>query len=408
MNVEANAVLVRKTIQALGATEVEKFVSSDIVDSNMLGFENPFLSISLQGNKRRNTLILGNLYSEQGNNRSYYAKLEGNSTVFTVKGVQYDQLIQAHNDLREKNFVKIKKDFISTLDIVDFKNHTKLQKLENDEWQAIPLNKGTPTKPFQADNKVVDDLINEFRSLRAVDFFADSPTKEDLDTLNFNNPLLQISASTNGESIFEVIAVQHPYNESLLLAKTQNDPTIFAVEKEPYLEKIKADPLFYKNRVVENFPAVARILELQIKDFGQNTTLLDYNAGSENNEILNKDLNILIKELKEFRVKKYINNSLLEGGNITSEMGWKYKLTFRISLPGDIEDKIETRTYYLGEILSGTSMIGSNSSQKLTFDISDNLIEALGPFIISEQTSLENFNQEFEAIKMRENLKFNK
>ena len=113
----------------------------------MLGFENPFLSISLQGNKRRNTLILGNLYSEQGNNRSYYAKLEGNSTVFTVKGVQYDQLIQAHKDLREKNFVKIKKDFISTLDIVDFKNHTKLQKLENDEWQAISLNKGTPTNP---------------------------------------------------------------------------------------------------------------------------------------------------------------------------------------------------------------------------------------------------------------------
>ena len=68
-------------------------------------------------------------------------------------------------------------------------------------------------------------------------------------------------------------------------------------------------------------------------------------------------------------------------------------------MPGDIEDKIEKRTYYLGEILSGTSMIGSNSSQTLTFDISDNLIEALDPFIISEQTSLENFNQEFEAIK---------
>ena len=42
LNVEANAVLVRKTIQALGATEVEKFVSSDIVDSICLDLKTHF------------------------------------------------------------------------------------------------------------------------------------------------------------------------------------------------------------------------------------------------------------------------------------------------------------------------------------------------------------------------------
>ena len=52
----------------------------------MLGFENPYMKISLQGNKRRNTLILGNTLNDPNNSKIYYyAKLEGNPTVFTVK-----------------------------------------------------------------------------------------------------------------------------------------------------------------------------------------------------------------------------------------------------------------------------------------------------------------------------------
>ena len=60
LNVKADSVLVAKTLQALTVTAVEKFLPLEIVDSDMLGFENPYMKISLQGNKRRNTLILGN------------------------------------------------------------------------------------------------------------------------------------------------------------------------------------------------------------------------------------------------------------------------------------------------------------------------------------------------------------
>ena len=102
LNVKADSVLVAKTLQALTVTAVEKFLPLEIVDSDMLGFENPYMKISLQGNKRRNTLILGNALNDPNNSKIYYAKLEGNPTVFTVKGNQYDQFIQAHKDLREK------------------------------------------------------------------------------------------------------------------------------------------------------------------------------------------------------------------------------------------------------------------------------------------------------------------
>ena len=73
------------------------------------------MKISLQGNKRRNTLILGNTLNDPDNNISYYAKLEGTSTVFTVKANQYDQFIQAHKDLREKTFIKLNRNLFPRL-----------------------------------------------------------------------------------------------------------------------------------------------------------------------------------------------------------------------------------------------------------------------------------------------------
>ena len=179
LNVEADALLVAKTLQALTATGVEKFLPLEIVDSTMLGFDNPYIKLSLQGNKRRNTLILGNTLSDPSNKKSYYAKLEGNPTVFTVKGDQYDQFIKAHKDLREKNFVKINTDSISTVDISDLEHYTKLQKLENSEWQGLSLNENTPTKPFLADSEVISGFIKHLNTLRAVDFFADNPIEED-------------------------------------------------------------------------------------------------------------------------------------------------------------------------------------------------------------------------------------
>ena len=128
LNVKADSVLVAKTLQALTETAVEKFLSLEIVDSDMLGFENPYMKISLQGNKRRNTLILGNTLNDPNNSKSYYAKLEGNPTVFTVKGDQCDQFIQAHKDLREKNFIKLNTKSISTIDVSDFREVHQITK----------------------------------------------------------------------------------------------------------------------------------------------------------------------------------------------------------------------------------------------------------------------------------------
>lgn len=394
LNVEADALLVAKTLQALTATEVEKFLPLEIVDSNMLGFENPYMKLSIQGNKRRNTLILGNTLSDPNNNKSYYAKIEGNPTVFTVKGHKYDQFIQAHKDLREKNFIKLETESITTVDISDFEHYTKLQKLENSEWQALSLNENTPTKPFQADSEVIDTFLKNLKSLRAVDFFADNPTDDDLNALNFNQPLLQIIVSSNEESIFTLNAVQHPDSETLLLAKTPNDPTIYSVDKTDYLNKFSAQPLFYKDRIIEKFPEVARIVGLQIKDIQSGKVLLDYSSEALNETSAEPRISKLLASLKEFKVARYIETSSIQKSNGDSAISWNYKLNLNIALPSDSEDKLEERTYYLSERSSGRSQFGKTANQDLLFELSQNLIQVLDPFIQSFELTPESIHQE--------------
>ena len=103
--------------------------------------------------------------------------------------------------------------------------------------------------------------------------FLDNPTENDLVELNFDQPLLQILIFNNEENILTLNAVEHPNEKTLLIAKAENSSTIYTVDKASYLKNFSAQPLLYKNRVIEKLPAVARILELKIKDISSDSLL---------------------------------------------------------------------------------------------------------------------------------------
>ena len=138
-------------------------------------------------------------------------------------------------------------------------------------------------------------------------------------------------------------------------------------------------PLFYKNRVIEKLPEVARILELQIKDISKDTLLHDYSSETPVSEASLQ----LLESLKEFKVARYIDTVSLAKNNSNSLTEWKYKLSFKIALPGDIEDKLEERIYYFNERSSGSSQLGKTANQDLVFELSPDLIQVLHPFIHS-------------------------
>lgn len=393
--VQADTNLVNQTIRELTTAQINKFIPPEILDSEMLGFKNPYMKLTLEGNKRRTTLILGNSLSEQNETKRYYAKLENNPSVFTVDSEDFDRFIEAHKALREKNFIHLNSAAISSVDIFDENNYSKLQRLENNQWQVLSLDQNTSRQTVQADSTVVDRFFKSLTRLRAVDFFSDNSSKESLSALGFDRALLTIKLFDKEANRLHLKAVAHPSDEALILVNLEDNSSIYSVEKTHFLENFNASPLFYKTRVIEKLPKAARITKLQIVDLQSGDRLLNLSPDSledsspdsidpalENTE--------LFPLLIEMRTQGYIDQPFVPDALDTNGQAlWKYQLLFEITLPGDTEAKIETRSYYLSARQSGSLQLGGSQSKNLVFQLSPELILALDPFINSFEPSPE-------------------
>ena len=129
---------------------------------------------------------------------------------------------------------------------------------------------------------------------------------------------------------------------------------------------------------------------MQIRDLRNDTLLLDYPSEIVNEKITSK----FLTSLKEFNVARYIDSDTVKKSNEDSAITWNYKLSFKVALPGDIEDKLEERIYYLSDRSTGNLQLGSTANQNLVFELSQNLIQLLHPFIDSFELTPESMNEE--------------
>lgn len=394
LKADADPVLVAQVTEELTDTSVLKFIATDVLDSALLGFENPYMKITLQGNKRRNTLLLGNSIQGVKNNKSYYAKLENNPTIFTVNASTFDRLLEAQKELREKRLSSIDTDRISTIDIYQKSNKTRIQKLENAQWQVLNLNENTNTKSIKADNQLIETLKYTLGTLHATDFFSDSPSPSDLNALGFNDPLMRISCFDKDQVLLDLAVVQHPSNAFQLLAKIENNPTIYSIEKALVTENFKTDSLFYKNKILEALPNAAVIKNLNITDLANEQVLLSINDIEESST--SDDLKELVQKLKTFRVKHYRIDSF---ESPTANTNWRYQIAYDISYPGDTGDKTEKRIYYFRPRESGNKQIGGSPKHKLTFENTLEFIEVFYRLTNPLPYSPESQNQAVETPK---------
>ena len=396
LKTQADSSLVIKTIKDLTDAKVKKILSPEILDSEMLGFDNPSMKLTLEGNKRRATLILGNTFLDQTNHKYYYAKLESNDSVFTVDSKLFDRFIEADKALREKSFVNFPTDSTTTIDITNTQFQTKLQQLENGAWQSLvlyPVNKNPPAK---ADQVAVNDFLEQLRNLRAVDFFSDNPNEEDLNSLGFNQPIISIALFNKETPMLSLRATDHPQDNSLCLVYLKNGSTVYSVEKALFLKNFVPNPLHYKDRLVEKLPLSAEIVELAIEDISKSPSsyLLNYRKKKS----LENNPKELLEVLKKITVKRYLDRTFNQEerdneGNII----WRYKLTFKMLLPGDRGNKTEDRVYYIGNRIAGSVQLGAVPKHNLVFEFSPEFLQALHPYISQFKLTPESLNKASES-----------
>ncbi len=388
---KADPTLVDNTINTLTAAKVGRFIETEQTNLTLQGLENPFMQVTIHGNKRRQSLIVGNLDPNSQGAPQYFAKLENNPAIFTVLARPFDILREAQEALRERNFMNFDPSKLSTIHISENGHKIRLQKLETGEndCQVLECNGENEFQPYRADPAIMDSLLKNLSTLRASGFTADAPTASDNENYGFNNPRRVVTLSFSvGDPLTLMLA--HPEGrEDVLYAKTNLADFIFEVERYTTLRMIPLDTHYYRNRLLDMLPSAARISALKLTNLEKNEAIFDYKIGQENmgwNDLIEEfdtehgdQIRVLLDAVRKFEVKSYLIDSYTEAYPVDEEnsLPWIFQLSATIQLPGGETDRTETREYVLTERLSGTVQVAGSKQYNTIFEIPQPLIDAL-------------------------------
>ena len=268
LSAEADATQVANTINTLTAAKVVEFKEQETSDPILQGLENPAMRVTLHGNKRHQTLLIGNKVptSDEKEAPTYFARIEDNPTVFTIAAEPFDKLREAEEALRERSFMSFDPTALTSIELSEGDLQIRLQKLETgNSWQVVESNVDTNIQPRHADPEIIAKLIDDIKNLRASGFAVDSPTPTDFDRLGFNVPRRTIKLSLGDDTTTLLIA--HPENENeLLYARSDKAEYIYTVNRRATLKAIPLNAAYYRKRTLETLPQAAKIKSLQLEN----------------------------------------------------------------------------------------------------------------------------------------------
>jgi len=135
------------TFSSLGS---ERLVEEKASSLTPYGLDAPKLEVDLtEKDKKTHKLLLGDA-TPAGN--GMYAKLDGDSRVFTIPSYNKTSIDKSANDLRDKRLLTVDSNKISQVDLVAKKQEITFGR-NKDEWQILK------PKPLRADGTQVDELV---------------------------------------------------------------------------------------------------------------------------------------------------------------------------------------------------------------------------------------------------------
>ncbi|CAI8296052.1 MAG: Uncharacterised protein [Opitutia bacterium UBA7350] len=375
ISANADLALVESAIQSLSSMQVTRFVEDNSSDPVAQGLDAPSARITLYGNKRERTLLVGNPDPSARGEATYFARLEDLTTVFTIPIQHIDALREAQQDLRKRDFFEFPSETVDSLVIRENEAEIRLQKLENGNWQIVATAPGDDIQPRQADATYIESLLRDLSQLRALEFVIDNPSPADLVQLNLNNPQRVVELTLSGETP-RTLAFAHPSDEDeRLYAQASASSFIYEVARKPLLNKLSLNPAEYYERTLLTLPEAATITALKIKPIHpeMDTQALDLKTASGRAATA-----ALVECLRDFHVNRYRNDVFSETG---VEPPWEYILEISLLLPDGNGGRETTQRYAFTRRLSATLQIGGSPAHNCTFELNQKMIEALQPYL---------------------------
>lgn len=411
----ASKTLTELALNDIAALRTAEFLGSSVEQPDLVataGTGNPSLRITLEGNNRRETLLLGNPVAAPpdeptppATGQKYYAQMEGRDAIFSVELPERlaTNLRNAQRELREKTVLDLEGRRIDSLTLSDDQGHEIIiQKLDTNDnqtvgvispWQVIARTANGSLRTDPADANVVEnELLRALQLLRATTFERDVPTDAELESWGLSRPQRTITLSFQPE-LGNPIA---PPSVTLLVgtdqagqnayAKTRRETFVYGVDAV-ILQQTPVDALHYRERLLRELPAGARITGIELRDIVENKTVYAHQlAESESwDEVIaaadparQPALTTLRNSLRTLRAQRIVDDEFRDTIQVNrQELPWRFRLDVSLSLSGDGNEQTEVFTLFLADRDGGDRQLVGSPALGLIFEATPQFINAI-------------------------------
>lgn len=310
-------------VSRLNGLRIQGFIDPHSPEPLRLTPDDMTLRVTLEGNNRRESLILGGRVRDTipipaspsaavaalpalppaaapgteaaagtaaPDSEIYYAKMEDKSPVFTVSvpNALLETLRNAQETLRDRRILDLDPANITSLTITAAgQPDLTLQRLEttpsanplSSAWQMIRRTDDRSPQNVPADREIVDRLIQHLGELSAIKFESDAPIETALEKYGFNRPArrikLTLSSGANGSSTSSTQTLLIGIGEDHKVYAKLDSPNYVYLVSDEILQQTPIDPLAYRERLLRDLPAGAKITALKLTDLAAQSVLLD-------------------------------------------------------------------------------------------------------------------------------------
>lgn len=425
INARASKKSVEVTINAVNALTAKNFLEARDSDLERTGLNSPALRVTLEGNARRETLLLGHptgtvVPPREGApvaETEYYAKIEDKAVVFTtvVPNPLLDVLRAAQEELRDTHILDFDPATVTAFTLgAPGQPELSLQKLEEGQgWQAVVRVPGSAPQTLAADPKVVNSLLDKLTDLIAREarpgapkFLSDAPSAGDLENWGFNRPERELTLNfRNGggplgkepSSLTLQVGVS-PDKPGEAFARVTNAPFVYQILPD-LLDDAPVAARHYRLRVLRELPKEARLTGLKLTALPANTLVVAVNnetaltaeslATAKISEAGRKVLAGLLDQVTRLQARAFTAGAFTpdHAETPTGPQPWKYQLDISTVFPGGAGPaQNSTLTLLLTERLGGTVMYaGTADFGGVVFEVTQQMLDAIFALTYSEK-----------------------